>query len=100
MRRAGFPSPKNPKSFNPATNPENLLKRRNHVLALMRNQGYITDEECTAAQAEPITLAESKSATEKVTRTSRNSYFDDALFVGCHPGNHGAGKLHPCRSTG
>ena len=38
---------KNPKSFNPATNPENLLKRRNHVLALMRNQGYITDEECT-----------------------------------------------------
>ena len=72
---------KNPKSFNPATNPENLLKRRNHVLALMRNQGYITDEECTAAQAEPITLAESKSATEKVTRTSRNSYFDDALFA-------------------
>ena len=64
---------KNPKSFNPATNPENLLKRRNHVLALMRNQEYITDEECTAAQAEPITLAESKSATEKVTRTSRNS---------------------------
>ena len=72
---------KNPKSFNPATNPENLLKRRNHVLALMRNQGYITDEECAAAQAEPITLAESKSATEKVTRTSRNSYFDDALFA-------------------
>ena len=72
---------KNPKSFNPATNPENLLKRRDHVLALMRNQGYITDEECTAAQAEPITLAESKSATEKVTRTSRNSYFDDALFA-------------------
>ena len=24
---------KNPKSFNPATNPENLLKRRDHVLA-------------------------------------------------------------------
>ncbi len=47
----------------------------------MRNQGYITDEECNAAQAETITLAESKSATEKVTRTSRNSYFDDALFA-------------------
>ncbi|MEE0800197.1 MAG: transglycosylase domain-containing protein [Gemmiger sp.] len=71
---------KNPKRYNPATNPEMLTVRRNHVLAEMRNQGYITEEECAAAQAEPITLAESKTMTERVTRTSNNSYFDDALF--------------------
>ena len=71
---------KNPKRYNPATNPEMLTQRRNHVLNEMYNQGYITQEECAAAKNEPITLAESKSVTEKVTRTSRNSYFDDALF--------------------
>lgn len=71
---------KNPKRYNPATNPEMLTQRRNHVLNEMYNQGYITQEECTAAKNEPITLAESKSVTEKVTRTSRNSYFIDALF--------------------
>lgn len=71
---------KNPNRYNPATNPEMLTQRRNHVLNEMYNQGYITQEECTAAKNEPITLAESKSVTEKVTRTSRNSYFVDALF--------------------
>ena len=71
---------KNPTNYNPFTNPEMLMARRNHVLALMAQQGYITEEECAAAQNETVVLAESKSATENSTRTSNNSYFDDALF--------------------
>jgi penicillin-binding protein 1A len=71
---------KNPMSYNPYTNPELLKQRRDHCLALMRQQGYITDQECTDAQNEPITLTESKAATENSTRTSNNSYFTDALY--------------------
>ena len=71
---------KNPTNYNPFTNPENVVQRRNHVLALMRNQGYITAEECTAAQNEPLTLAETQTAAETATRTANNSYFDDAVF--------------------
>ena len=66
---------KNPKSFNPATNPENLLKRRNHVLALMRNQGYITDEECTAAQAETH-----HPGREQIGHRKGHPYFPQLLF--------------------
>lgn len=71
---------KNPTSYNPFTNPEMLIARRNHVLYEMRTQGYITEEEYTAARAESITLVESRSAVENATRTSNQSYFSDALF--------------------
>ena len=71
---------KNPRNFNPYTNPEMLITRRNHVLALMRQQGYIDDATCTAAQAEPLVLTETKAATEDSTRTSTQSYFTDALY--------------------
>lgn len=72
---------KNPTRYNPYTNPQILIARRNHVLALMRNQGYITAEECAAAQNETITLQESKSAVENATRTSSNSYYTDAVYA-------------------
>ena len=38
---------KNPTKYNPATNPEELIKRRNHVLYEMYTQGYITEAEFT-----------------------------------------------------
>ena len=72
---------KNPKSFNPATNPENLLKRRNHVLYEMQSQGYITEAEFNAAKAETITLTESSAMAENATRSSSNSWFTDALYT-------------------
>lgn len=71
---------KNPTNYNPYTNPENLIARRNHVLALMRQQGYITEEECAAAQAESITLVESQTASENATRSSNNSWYTDAVY--------------------
>ena len=71
---------KNPKNYNPFTNPEMLMTRRDHVLKLMRDQGYITAEECAAAQAETITLVESKASSENATRSSNQSYFTDSLY--------------------
>ena len=72
---------KNPTKYNPATNPEELIKRRNHVLYEMQSQGYITEAEFEAAKAETITLVESSAATENATRSSSNSWFTDALYT-------------------
>lgn len=71
---------KNPTKYNPATNPEELIKRRNHVLYEMYTQGYITEDEFNSAKAETITLAEKSSTTENATRSSSNSWFTDALY--------------------
>ena len=71
---------KNPTKYNPATNPEELIKRRNHVLYEMQSQGYITEAEFNAAKAETITLTESSAMAENATRSSSNSWFTDALY--------------------
>lgn len=72
---------KNPTKYNPATNPEELIKRRNHVLYEMYTQGYITETEFNAAKAETVTLTEKTSTTENATRSSSNSWFTDALYT-------------------
>lgn len=71
---------KNPTGYNPFTNPENLIGRRNQVLYQMYVQGYITEDEYKSASAESITLTETKASTENATRSSQNSYFTDALY--------------------
>ena len=71
---------KNPTGYNPATNPENLLTRRNHVLWEMLDQGYITQEEYDAATAETVTLVENPAATEDVAVSSNYSYFTEAVI--------------------
>ena len=72
---------KNPTKYNPATNPEELIKRRNHVLYEMYTQGYITEAEFNADKAETVTLTEKTSTTENATRSSSNSWFTDALYT-------------------
>ena len=72
---------KNPTKYNPATNPEELIKRRNHVLYEMYTQGYITEAEFNSAKAETVTLTEKTSTTENATRSSSNSWFTDALYT-------------------
>jgi len=72
---------KNPTKYNPFTNPEELITRRNHVLYEMYNQGYITESEYNSAKAETITLAESQTTSENATRSSRNSYYTDAVYL-------------------
>jgi len=46
--------PKSPVQYDPARYPDRNRTRRNTVLALMAEQGYITRAQATAAQAEPV----------------------------------------------
>lgn len=43
-----------PAIYDPISRPERARQRRNLVLALMAQQGYVTHEEAVAAQAEPV----------------------------------------------
>lgn len=70
---------KNPTLYNPYTNPETHLQRRNDVLYFMWQQGKITDTEYEQAVNSPLELAEGQTD-EVVTRTSNNSYFTDAII--------------------
>lgn len=70
---------KNPTNYNPYTNPENLVNRRNYLLYNMWDQGKISEEQYQAAKAEPLVLAEEDRGTVSAT-ASNNSYFTDALF--------------------
>ena len=68
---------KNPTNYNPYTNPENLIHRRNFILYNMWQQGVITEEDYRNAAAQPLVLAED---TSKKNTSSVTSYFTDALF--------------------
>jgi len=46
-----------PAIFDPINRPARAKERRDLVLALMANQGFITRDEATAAQAEPVAVA-------------------------------------------
>jgi penicillin-binding protein 2D len=49
--------PKSPVQYDPGRNPERNRERRNLVLSLMRDQGYITPAQATAVQREPLRTA-------------------------------------------
>ncbi len=55
--------PNSPTNYNPIDNPDNCLERRNLVLDRMLSNGYITQEEHDAAQAEPLGLNVQQSQT-------------------------------------
>ncbi len=61
--------PKSPAIYNPRTHPERAVWRRNAVLGLMRDQGYLTNEECELWQAYPLVLT-----------THRTNYGDVAPY--------------------
>lgn len=46
--------PQSPNNYNPFNHPERAEKRRNIVLSLMHQHGYITEEEMKEAQAMPV----------------------------------------------
>lgn len=48
--------PNNPSLYDPITNPENALEKRNTILERMFEEGYITEEEKNQYQAEEIKL--------------------------------------------
>ena len=49
---------KNPTNYNPYTNPENLINRRNFIMYNMWQQGVISEEEYRNGAAQPLVLAE------------------------------------------
>lgn len=70
---------KSPTEYNPYTNPENLIARRNLVLYNMYTQGKISEAEYNEAKNAPLVLTE-ENGDEVVTTRSNYSYFDDALY--------------------
>lgn len=70
---------KNPTKYNPYTNPEELLARRNLVLDNMYNQGKINETDWQEAKASSLVLAEEEGE-EQVATTSNQSYYEDAIF--------------------
>lgn len=69
---------KNPTNYNPYTNPENLINRRNFLMYNMWQQGIITEQEYRDSAAQPLVLAEEDASRNKAASTT--SYFTDALF--------------------
>ena len=69
---------KNPTNYNPYTNPENLINRRNFLMYNMWQQGVISEEDYRNAAAQPLVLAEEDDSKKT---SSVTSYFTDALFT-------------------
>src|SRR5690606_25548290 len=65
--------PKGPALYDPVRHPEAALQRRNLVLSLMADQGFITREEAAAARATPISVA------ENAGMSAPSGYFVDAV---------------------
>lgn len=70
---------KNPSRFNPYTNPEEHLKRRDDIILFMQQQGYITQAEAEAAWATPLNLVE-KTTDENASVQTDYSWFTDYLI--------------------
>src|SRR5205807_4487831 len=62
-------APKLPAFYNPRTHPQRNVRRRNVVLELMRDQGFLAPEECELWQAYPLVLT-----------TNRTNYGDVAPY--------------------
>ncbi len=56
--------PKAPSRYNPVTNPQRALERRDYVLGNMRDLGFISDAEYRQAKAEPVTASLHSAAIE------------------------------------
>lgn len=80
--------PKAPSKYNPITNPERALLRRNHILSRMNYLKYISDEEYDIAKNSPVTAslhkpfvaADARYVTELV-RSKLYEEYGDALYT-------------------
>ncbi len=68
---------KAPSRYAPHLNMENSISRRNLILELMEEYGYLDDDEVLAAKAEPVTLS------SNIPEDERNYYIDEALRQAC-----------------
>ncbi len=72
---------KNPTGYNPVTNPEQHIARRNYILYEMWQQNYITQQEYIDASSMPIGLEEGeiKGVAQQVTDSVTNEIIDDLI---------------------
>ena len=70
----------NPSRYNPITHPEENAKRRKKVLEDMRDQGFITPEECDEALSDDVYARIQIADSENNEDSSVNTYFTDALI--------------------
>ncbi len=83
--------PKGPNNYNPLTNYDNAIQRRNWVLDRMAEEGYISATEANEAKKEPIVVQERelnetvKNAdyyNEEIRRMIEKRYGENALYQG------------------
>jgi 1A family penicillin-binding protein len=67
--------PKGPAIYDPIAHPDRALERRNLVLSLMADQGYLTREQATAAQRVPVEVV------KDAGMAAPSSYFVDVVRV-------------------
>ncbi len=70
---------KSPGRFNPYTNPEDHLQRRDNIIYFMLQQGYITESEAEEAYATPLRLVERVRSEEAAVQTNY-SWFTDYVI--------------------
>jgi len=68
---------KSPSNYAPHLNLEASIRRRNTVLDLMYEYGYLTEEECSRAKAETVTLTKGENVAK------RGYYIDETLTEAC-----------------
>jgi penicillin-binding protein 1A len=76
-----------PEGLSPFRRPDRAIKRRNLVLGRMREEGYLTDAEASAAMAAPLVLSTQHDAdrlapyfVEEVRRWLQKTFGDAALY--------------------
>ena len=82
--------PKGPNNYNPHTKYDAAVARRNWVIGRMLEDGYITENEAAAAQAEPLKTVQRRSQfvkdaqyfSEEVRREISADFGTDALYEG------------------
>lgn len=72
--------PRSPVAYNPYTNADALLERRNWVLQLMLDQGRISQSAYDEAAAAPLGVLPQGSVNLTADTDGINSYFTDALY--------------------
>ncbi|WP_400162815.1 PBP1A family penicillin-binding protein [Brevibacillus sp. TJ4] len=74
--------PKSPTNYSPFNDPEGAKLRRDTIIRLMAEQGFITEEEKVAAQAEPLPVETEQHANRSTTslKPGYRAFFDYMLY--------------------
>lgn len=72
---------KNPKKYSPFSEESDSIQRRNLVLKVMQNEGYIDSQACSIAQSAPLAVADRK--TSNLNKRIYDLYIKNAIVEAC-----------------